>query len=70
MDMNVNMILGPIVLAVVVNVSFFSPRPHFALGVSWMLIGLMFVQAVLYGTCVVQWYTYWTSGFKDPWSTK
>lgn len=45
MDVSVNLVLGPIVLAVVAN-------------------------AVLYGTCVVQWYTYWTSGFKDPWHTR
>jgi len=43
--MDLNVILGPIVLAVVAN-------------------------AALYGTCVIQWYSYFTSGYKDPWHTR
>ena len=63
MDMSVDLILGPIVLAVVANVS--------SLLVLWMFVTAeWFIQAVLYGTCVVQWYTYWISGFKDPWHTR
>jgi len=45
MDMDLGRILGPIVLAVVVN-------------------------AAVYGTCIIQWYTYYTSGYKDPWYTR
>jgi hypothetical protein len=43
MDSGLNMgeVLGPIVLAVVIN-------------------------SILYGTCVVQWYNYFTSGYNDP----
>jgi len=43
--MDLNVILGPIVLAVIAN-------------------------AILYGTCIIQWYNYYTSGYKDPWHTR
>jgi len=43
--MDLGLILGPIVLAVVFN-------------------------GALYGTCVCQWYNYYTSGYKDPWYTR
>ncbi|KAF9788213.1 hypothetical protein BJ322DRAFT_1047759 [Thelephora terrestris] len=45
MDMDLGLILGPIVLAVVFN-------------------------GAVYGTCVIQWYNYYTSGYKDPWYTR
>jgi len=45
MDMDLSLILGPIVLAVVFN-------------------------GALYGTCILQWYNYYTSGYKDPWYTR
>jgi hypothetical protein len=45
MDMDLSLILGPIVLAVVFN-------------------------GAIYGTCVIQWYNYYTSGYKDPWYTR
>jgi len=45
MDMDLSLILGPIVLAVVVN-------------------------GAVYGTCIIQWYNYYTSGYKDPWYTR
>ncbi|KAF9648463.1 hypothetical protein BDM02DRAFT_3096478 [Thelephora ganbajun] len=46
--MDLSLILGPIVLAVVFNV---------------------YLGAV-YGTCIIQWYNYYTSGYKDPWYTR
>jgi len=45
MDMDLSLILGPIVLAVVFN-------------------------GAVYGTCIIQWYNYYTSGYKDPWYTR
>jgi len=45
MEMDLGLILGPIVLAVVVN-------------------------GAVYGTCIIQWYNYYTSGYKDPWYTR
>jgi hypothetical protein len=45
MDMDLSLILGPIVLAVVFN-------------------------GAVYGTCIIQWYNYYTSGYRDPWYTR
>lgn len=27
-------------------------------------------QGAVYGTCIIQWYNYYTSGYKDPWYTR
>jgi len=27
-------------------------------------------NGVVYGTCIIQWYNYYTSGYKDPWYTR
>jgi len=43
--MNVDLQLGPMVLAVSIN-------------------------CIFHGTCIVQWYNYWTAGFKDSWIVK
>jgi hypothetical protein len=45
MDMDLSLILGPIVLAVVFN-------------------------GAVYGTCIIQWYNYYTAGYRDPWYTR
>ena len=67
MDSGVNMgeILGPIVLAVTINV---SPSPFLDRVFSPKLT--LRKKSMLYGTCVVQWYNYYTSGYNDPLSTR
>ena len=66
MDSGVNMgeILGPIVLAVVINV---SPSSFL---VRLFRANTSVKKSILYGTCIVQWYNYYTSGYNDPLFTR